>query len=184
MQTTHPDVFALENSDLEAFLYAVVGKELNGSALTILSMTARLGCDPWAEAARWATLPRAGVIASLTKSIGLMPLVPSALTDAPATAARLVQLLPAVTPGIRQGGSAKAGVSSIPEWLPVTLLYCAIACGMAISALFTPKPNQAIAAPAEQSAAVAGTMHTAPAQALQAGPLPGTGAASTGPRTK
>ena len=184
MQTTHSDVFALKNSGLEAFLYADVGKELNGSALTILSMTARLGCDPWAEAARWAMLPRAGVIASLTKSIGLMPLVPSALTDAPATAARLVQLLPTLTPGIRQGGAAKTEVFSVPGWLPVTILYCAVAFGMAISALFMPKPSQAIAPPAEQSAAVAGTVHTAPVQALQAGPLPGTVAASTGPRTK
>ena len=145
MQTTHPDVFALENSDLEAILYAVVGKELNGSALTILSMTARLGCDPWAEAARWATLPRAGFIASLTTSIGLMPLVPSTLTDAMATAARLVQLLPVVTPGIRQGGMANAEVPSVPGWLLVTILYCAMACGMAISALVMPKPSQALA---------------------------------------
>ena len=60
MQTTHPNIFALKNSGLDAFLYADVGTEPNGSTLTILSMIARLGRDPWAEAANWATLPRAG----------------------------------------------------------------------------------------------------------------------------
>jgi hypothetical protein len=47
---------------VEAFLYADIGAELNGSALTILSMIARLCRDLWAEAARWAALPQAGAI--------------------------------------------------------------------------------------------------------------------------
>ncbi len=51
---TSTDAFALKNSDLNTFLFADVGTELNGSALTILSVLARLGEDPWAEAARWA----------------------------------------------------------------------------------------------------------------------------------
>lgn len=42
MQATAPNVFALKNSGLDAFLYADVGAERNGSALTILSMIARL----------------------------------------------------------------------------------------------------------------------------------------------
>jgi hypothetical protein len=67
---------------------------LNGSALTILSMIARLGRESWAEAARWATLPRAGAIEGLAQSIAQMPLVPTALTETRATAARLVQFLP------------------------------------------------------------------------------------------
>ncbi len=92
MQPTHPNVFALKNSGLDAFLYADVGAELNGSTLTILSMIARLGRDPWVEAARWATLPRAGAIEGLVQSIAQMPLVPSALVEIRTTAARLVQL--------------------------------------------------------------------------------------------
>ncbi len=53
------DVFALKNSGLEAFLLAEVGTEWNGSGLTVLSLLARLGKDPWAEAATWSKLPRA-----------------------------------------------------------------------------------------------------------------------------
>jgi hypothetical protein len=60
------DVFALENSGLNAFLFAEVGVELNGSALTILSALARLGEDPWAEAARWAKGPRLTAIDMLS----------------------------------------------------------------------------------------------------------------------
>ena len=127
MQATHPSAFALKNSGLDAFLYADVGAELNGSMLTILSMIARLGRDPWAEAARWAALPRAGVIDSLAQSIAQMPLVPSALAETRVTAARLAQLLPATAQGPSRGGAAKAKAPSVPDWLPVTILYCAMA---------------------------------------------------------
>ncbi len=156
MQTTHPNVFALKNSGLDAFLYADVGAELNGSALTILSMIARLGRDPWAEAARWATLPRAGAIEGLAQSIAQMPLLPSALVETRTTAARLVQLLPTTTPGAWQGGAAKAETPSVPGWLPMTILYFAMAFGMALSTLLTPKPSQAVVTPTEQPIGVPG----------------------------
>ena len=39
-------------------------------------MITRLGRDPWAEAARSATLPRVGAIEDLAQSIAQMPLVP------------------------------------------------------------------------------------------------------------
>ena len=153
MQGTYPDAFALKNSGLDAFLYADVGAELNGSPLTILSVLARLGQDPWAEAARWAALPRAGVAESLAQSIAQMPLAPSALAETRATAERLVQLLPATTPG---GGAAKAKTPVVPEWLPITVLYCAMAFGMALSALLSPKPSQAVATATEHPMPVAG----------------------------
>ena len=51
MAMSHPDAFALKNSGLNEFLFAEVGIELNGSPLTILSILARLGQDPWVEAA-------------------------------------------------------------------------------------------------------------------------------------
>jgi hypothetical protein len=162
MQTTLPNVFALKNSGFNAFLYADVGAELNGSALTILSMIARLDQDPWAEAARWATLPRAGAIESLAQSIAQMPLVPSALAETRVTAARLVKLLPAATKGAWQGVAAKAEATSVPGWLPVTILYFVIAFGMAMSALVMPKPPQAVPTPTEQSVAVAHAAVAAP----------------------
>src|SRR5271163_535283 len=88
------DVFALKNSGLDAFLFAEVGDELNGSGLTVLSVLARLGHDPWTEAARFVGLPKAALIDCLTRSIARMPLCPQALAEARATATRLILLLP------------------------------------------------------------------------------------------
>lgn len=186
MQTTHPNVFALKNAGLDAFLYANVGAELNGSALTILSMIARLGRDPWAEAARWATLPRAGAIESLAQSIAQMPLVPSALVETRVTAARLVQLLPAKTPGVSQGGAAKAETPSVPGWVPITILYCAMAFGLAISALLMPKPPQVVSTLTEQPVAVPGTASTGTGAAphVHDEPVARPAAALPGPRSK
>ena len=150
MQATHPNVFALRNSGVEAFLYAGIGAELNGSTLTILSMIARLGRDPWAEAARWATLPRAGAIESLVKDIDQMTLVPSAMAETRVTATRLVQLLPATTPVAQLDGLVKTEASAMPKWLPVTLLYGAMALGMAVSGMLATKPPQAVLATTEQ----------------------------------
>lgn len=56
---SRPDHAVLQNSDLNPFLYAELGIELNGSTLTMLSVLARLNQDPWIEAARWARLPKA-----------------------------------------------------------------------------------------------------------------------------
>ena len=92
MATT--DAFAFKNSGLNAFLFAEVGTELNGSPLTILSILARLGQDPWAEAAKWTKLPKATTIDRLAQSISQMPMSPEAIGEARSTASRLVQLLP------------------------------------------------------------------------------------------
>lgn len=162
MQPTHSDVFALKNSGLQAFLYADIGAELNGSALTILSMIARLDRDPWAEAARWATLPRAGAIESIAQSIAQMPLVPSALAETRATAARLVQLLPARASGAGQGGAAKAQAPAVAEWLSITILYSAMAVGMALSALSMPQPSQTVAPTTERPVTARGAAGTVP----------------------
>ena len=73
------DMFALTNSGLSAFLLSSVGAEPNGSDLTILSMLARLGKDPWAVAAVWARAPKATVIEELAESIARTPAVPAGL---------------------------------------------------------------------------------------------------------
>jgi hypothetical protein len=87
-----PDVFALQNSNLNAFLFADIGTELNGSTLTILSALSPLGKDPWVEAARWAQEPKAVAIDSLAADIIDMPLGSQAIHDAHATASRLILL--------------------------------------------------------------------------------------------
>jgi hypothetical protein len=126
----HTDVFALEKSGLSPFLFAEVGTELNGSTLTILSVLARLGQDPWAEAARWARLPKAAVIDGLTASILRMPLNTQALASAHATAARLILLLPSQSPMPVQFSGNAVISTRFPKWVPMAVLCCALAFGL------------------------------------------------------
>jgi hypothetical protein len=144
---TQTDLFALKNSGLEPFLFAVVGDEQNGASLTVLSLLARLGFDPWVEAARWVTLPRNAAIACLAGSIARMPLPPNALAEAQAIATRLVLLLPANNsiPG-RAARIVPPQLVSMPKWLPMTILYCALAIGMGLSVILAPRPDAAPAA--------------------------------------
>ncbi|MDQ2765400.1 MAG: hypothetical protein M3Y22_18560 [Pseudomonadota bacterium] len=150
----HPDAFALKNSGLNAFLFADVGTELNGSALTILSVLARLGHDPWAEAARWAKLPKAAATDCLAQSIAQMPLSSQALAEASATASQLTQLLPAQTRTPGHSASAQAGtLPELPKWAPAAIIYCALAVGLAVNVMLVPRPTAVAAATPEQTAA-------------------------------
>jgi hypothetical protein len=156
MQATRSNVFALKKSGLEAFLYADAGIEANGSMLTILSVLARLGKDPWTEAARWAALPKARVIDSLTQSLEEMPLAPSALAGARETAVRLVQLLPTNTQSLQldnagRSATGTATATDTPKMMPITLLYFALAVWMALNVLLVSKPSSGVLAPSAQS---------------------------------
>ncbi len=174
MPATRPNVFALKESGLDAFLYADVGAEANGSRLTILSVLARLGKDPWAEAARWAALPKAAVIDSLAQSIAQMPLVPSALAGARDSAARLVQLLPVATHGL---GDISAGQprTETSKRVLIMILFFAFAVGTAMNLLMAPNTAPDVQASASQLKAAPEAPHAA------TGPLP-KGAPDTGSR--
>jgi hypothetical protein len=140
------DAFAFKKSGLNAFLFAEVGTELNGSTLTILSVLARLGQDPWAEAARWAKLPKAAIIDVLAQSIGQMPLSPQALGDARKTASRLILLLPSQNSAAPVADRRPVGIKwpAMPRWLPVALVLGAVALGILTNAMMssttTPSP--------------------------------------------
>lgn len=58
---------------LDRFLHATIGTEHNGMDLSVLSVLARLGKDPWTEAARLAGLPRAAAADSLAATISGLP---------------------------------------------------------------------------------------------------------------
>jgi hypothetical protein len=137
---SHTDAFALKNSGLNEFLFAEVGTELNGSPLTVLSVLARLGQDPWAVAAKWVKLPKAITIDSLASSISQMPLCPKALVEAPATATRLVLLLPSQIQSPQNGQKPTAVIpNTVSKWLPKVLLVV-LALALAFS-LLRPAPR-------------------------------------------
>jgi hypothetical protein len=88
------DAYALQHSDLNGFLFADVGMEASGMTLSVLSILARVGADPWQEAGRLAKLPPMDAADGLARIIAAMPASPWSLPDAMAIATRLVSLLP------------------------------------------------------------------------------------------
>jgi hypothetical protein len=136
---TTSDAFALKNSGLNPFLFAEVGNELNGSPLTILSMLARLGQDPWAEAAKWTKLPKAVSIDRLAQSIAQMPLSPQAMGEVRTTASRLILLLPAQVPHPNE--TAGPGRTSLPKWVLAAVCCMALALGFAYTMIGSTPAN-------------------------------------------
>jgi hypothetical protein len=142
------NVFALGNSGLGPFLFAEVGVESNGSPLSVLSVLARLGQDPWVTAAQWVTLPKTLTIDRLTECIAQMPLSPRALEEASATAARLVLLLPSRT----ETATDPASIAwEMPRWVPLAIFCCFVASVLAAGLFPVPNPHAAVAAPSVQT---------------------------------
>ena len=114
--------FSLGHSEFNEFLYEVVGEEKNGVQLTVLSALARIGLDPWREAARLADLPREAATRALAAIVRTLPEGDWKASDSWTIADRLVHSLPC-------RGSAAAGspqekyVSNkrakfqVPKWL-------------------------------------------------------------------
>lgn len=76
------------------FLYATIGAEANGSALSVLSAMARMNLDPWREAANLAELSAKAAAGRLSAMIATLPGAQAASDEPGAIAARLVKLLP------------------------------------------------------------------------------------------
>ncbi len=102
------DVFALDRSGFNGFLFAPIGTEPDGSRLTVLSALARLELDPWATAASWARMPKAASGQALAATIAQMPVTPADQMAAADTAARLVLLLsPNAAPTPKHSGPSE-----------------------------------------------------------------------------
>lgn len=147
------DVFALQHSDLNGFLFADIGVERSGMPLSVISALARLGMDPWQEAARLARLPRPVAAKGLAEAISTMPASLWSLAEAALIAARLVALLPQ-RDGIHitataAAVAAKAGPNT--TWLLVGAVAVLLS-GLAAMLSTTPRPTvppaQTMTAPA------------------------------------
>ncbi|KAA1053744.1 hypothetical protein [Azospirillum argentinense] len=125
--------YTLHQSDLNEFLSAPLWDEENGSRLSVLSALARLGIDPWAEAARLAALPKDAAASALAVILRRLPAQQPEAPDAVATADRLVKLLP-------EGGSATAPNGEVVDrsrrtgivnpWFFLLLMAALVAWGM------------------------------------------------------
>jgi hypothetical protein len=148
------NVFALKATGLEPFLFAEVGIERSGASLTMLSLLARLGEDPWAEAARWAKLPKAALLNAIGTALAANPTTGFSESEASEAAARLARLLPtqaaapAATHPLGAGLNAR---STMAPWLKFAALSSALALGIAINLARAP------ADPAEPASSAAAT---------------------------
>ena len=80
--------------DLDKFLFAAVGEEIDGIPLSTISALTRLGLDPWQEAGRLSSLPRRDAVEQVARLITEIPGIFRPLGEAREIADRLVGLLP------------------------------------------------------------------------------------------
>jgi hypothetical protein len=80
-------------TDFDAFLYSSVGDDSNGFPLTLLTVLARLGVDPWEEAAELAALPTEPAMQRLAARLESRANAPASADDTVNLASRLIKLL-------------------------------------------------------------------------------------------
>jgi hypothetical protein len=97
------NAYAPELPELDPFLFAPVGEELNGIPLSVLSVLAQLGLDPRQEAARLSRLTSKAATNQLARMFARLPDRPWTSRDIRRIASRLVELLPAAPKGVEPG---------------------------------------------------------------------------------
>lgn len=88
------DHFRQGGTRFDGFLYAELGQDRAGNSVSVLSALARLGRDPWDEAADLTALSSARAHDRLAGLLTRFHDVPTCQRDPAATVARLVALLP------------------------------------------------------------------------------------------
>lgn len=134
-RAAEPDATVGSPSRLHNFLFALVGIQPNGMELSVVSVLARSGADPWREAGRLAALPKADAINSLARTIAGMPHSLCNAADAEVISARLVDLLPAPLSAVSTDAVTSVLRRLMPGPARLILISSAVAAGYAIAAL-------------------------------------------------
>lgn len=79
--------------DFDDFLFAPVGQDFDGTPLTLVTALARLGIDPWEEAAEIASLAHDPAMQRLASRLDAIPNRPSSGEDTGKVTTRLLALL-------------------------------------------------------------------------------------------
>jgi hypothetical protein len=134
LDTTLPPEFSPLNSEFNEFLFAPIGEEKNETVVTVLSALARLGVDPWQEAARLAQLSREVAKERLTSIIAALPNGRWMPSDIATIAARLIDLLPAKSASLAPAISILARKRPASSTI-VLLVVMAVLGGSIVSAI-------------------------------------------------
>jgi hypothetical protein len=119
--------YAPELPEMDPFLFASVGEEVNGIPLSVLSALARLGLDPRREAARLSHLTSAAATNRLARMLARLPDRPWTSPDIRRIASRLVELLPAAPKGIESNRVTSTTNRDPSSVAPRHLSYLALA---------------------------------------------------------
>jgi hypothetical protein len=111
MEMTRPTSGSGLGSEFDDFLFAVIGEDRNGTALSVVSVLARMDLDPWQEAARLAAMSEEMAAQRLAPLLAALPARTLQQTSPEATAVRLIALLPrrmirATHPSVQELGTA------------------------------------------------------------------------------
>jgi hypothetical protein len=117
--------YSLGHSEFNDFLFAFVGEEKSGLQLTVLSALARLGFDPWEEAARLSKLPQESATSALTETIAGLPEGDWKASESRSIAARLVDRLPRRRSSRDSGSEGSEQKPKTQSWL-VWVAFAAI----------------------------------------------------------
>ena len=134
--TSRPEL-PIGHPEFDDFLSASVGEDADGVGLSVMSALARLGLDPWSEAARLSDLPRDAAVTALAAMLGRLPAGSWKAKDLGRIADRPADSLPGehrpVRPPAQKRGAAAPRQKAKATRGPLTwLLYGAIAIGFYI----------------------------------------------------
>jgi hypothetical protein len=132
---TLPTQFSLLDSEFNEFLFATVGEERIGVPLSVLSAFARLGLDPWVEAARLSDLPKESAVTRLSGAIASLPAGRWEPAETRGIAARLIEALPRRRSALRTEAAKPERVrrARLPSWLIFVAVGAGLLLGMAVS---------------------------------------------------
>ena len=108
------DVLHPDGSDYDAFLFAELGEDRTGAAVTVVSALARLDLEPWTEARELARLAREDAQVRLTRHFEAITDIPALALASGGRAAKLVSLLPKRAP-LRVTKPLEAGSNNSPK---------------------------------------------------------------------
>jgi len=143
------------------FLFAPVCDDSNGMRVSVLSALARMDVDPWEEAGRLATMPRATAARLLAS---MLDAVFDKAPGAGAIAGRLVRLLPSGADAAAQAGADEARPGSQPaktavKWKSFWWIWVGFA--VAITIMSPRQPTTPVASDLSASQSSATTVHDA-----------------------
>lgn len=112
--------------EMDSFLFANVGEEVDGIPLTVLSALVRLGVDPRAEAVRLSQLTSKAATSQLARMFARLPDRTWTSLEIRRIASRLVELLPAPPKAGQNDQIASATNRKLSSTAPHHLSYLAL----------------------------------------------------------